>query len=596
MSTPATANTLTLSTLTSDIDDFVDQFQTYLQTQPTWVGNLTTQTSQTLLELVGSVGTFAQGRITRAYEDAFAETAQSDDAVLAITQMQGLRITRFLPAQVPATLTSPVNVTLAPYTQFQGAGNYFFNREQITLVANIPFDATLSEGQLYAYTMPGLGTERQTFIAQQPGFVISDQDVQVQLNGITLPKSYGGLWNFDGLPGYADLTLNDGRLLLQFGNLGGLSAIGQFGTIPKSTDTVVVTYPVTQGATGNGLITNTSNNTVTVVGFPSITGAFTSNPSGGANDKPVVIYKNVASGAFGTYSSAVTKNQYLATIATYPGIIDVVTQAQREINPTALQWMNIIRVSALTTSTWSQQQIQEFLTYAQSVTQYAPYFIWVPPIAVPQNVDVSVYVFNSAIPSQVQAAVQTALVNMFAAQPGILGTNFYISDIEDTVKAAAPGLISYVIVNSPTGSMIVTAPESPIPTYTLLQNGGDLGPLLYAYAVSTTLANGQVGTPVNWVFPQVTSTLNNYGVELTWLPVVNAASYQVWGRSAANIGLLATIPANQPLTFTDNGSITPSGSPPNTVADVPVQYNSLASLNVQVYYSERQQRLGSSLL
>ena len=593
MSTPA-QTILTLSDLTADINDFTDQFQAYLQNNPTWVGNLTTQTSQTILELIGSVGAFAQGRLIRDYEDAFAETAQSDDAILAITQMQGLRITRYLPAQVSVTLTSPVTVGLAPLTQFQGAGSYFFNQQQIQLIENVPLTVTLCEGQVFAYVTPGLSTERQTFIGVQDSFIVSDQDVQVQINGVTIPKAFGGLWNFDGLPGYADSTLSDGRLLLQFGNLGGLSSVGQFGTIPQITDEVVISYPVTQGATGNGLLT--MGKAATVVGFPGISGAFLGNPSGGSDNKPVVVYKNVASGGFGTYGSGVTKSQYLSIIATYPGITDVITQAQREINPQALQWMNTIRISAITSSTWSQQQIQEFLTYAQSVTQYAPYFIWVPPTAVPQTVNVSVYVFNSAVPSAVQAAVQTALINLFAAQPGILGTNFYLSDIEDTVKAAAPGLVSYVIVNAPSGSMIVTAPESPATTYTLVEEGGDLGPLLYAYAVSTTLINGQVGTPINWVFPQVTSTNNNYGVTLTWPAVVNAASYQVWGRSAgAGIGLMANIAANAPLTFTDNGSITPTGSPPNTIADVPVQYNSLASLTVNVFFSERQQRLQGGL-
>ncbi|MGD0511039.1 MAG: hypothetical protein ABSA33_04320, partial [Candidatus Micrarchaeaceae archaeon] len=503
-----------MSELTADVDDFVGQFQDYLHTNPTWIGNLTTATSQTLLELLGSIGTFAQGRVIRAYEDAFAETAQSDDAILAITQMQGIRITRYLPAQVTATLMSPTELTLAPYTQFQGGGNYFFNQEAITLMAGVVTPVNLAQGQMYAYTFPGLGTERQTWIGLQNGFVISDQDVQVQLNGVTLPKSYGGLWNFDGLPGYADLTLSDGRLLLQFGNLGGLSAIGQFGTIPQITDTVTVSYPVTLGASGNGLTVN--GNSVTVVGFPTITGTFTANPSGGADNKSIIAYKNVASGGFGTYSSAVTKSQYLAIVATYPGIVDVVTQAQREINPMAAQWMNIIRISALTSSTWTQAQVQEFLTYAQSVTQYAPYFIWVPPTPVPQTVSVSVYVFNSAIPSAVQAQVQTAIVNMFTPQPGILGTNFYVSDIENACFNAAPGLVSYVIVNQPTGSMIVTAPESPVPTYTIMAAGGTLGPSLYAYGISSTLMNGQVGTPVNWVFPQITGTTGDYAITLTW--------------------------------------------------------------------------------
>ncbi|MGD0511398.1 MAG: hypothetical protein ABSA33_06185 [Candidatus Micrarchaeaceae archaeon] len=40
-------NPLVLSELTADVSDFVGQFQDYLQTNPTWIGNLTTQTSQT---------------------------------------------------------------------------------------------------------------------------------------------------------------------------------------------------------------------------------------------------------------------------------------------------------------------------------------------------------------------------------------------------------------------------------------------------------------------------------------------------------------------------------------------------------------------
>jgi hypothetical protein len=99
---------------------------------------------------------------------------------------------------------------------------------------------------------------------------------------------------------------------------------------------------------------------------------------------------------------------------------------------------------------------------------------------------------------------------------------------------------------------------------------------------------------VNWVFPQITSNTNASQVVLTWPAVSNAASYQIWGRSAeVGIGLLANIPAGT-LTFTDNGSITP-GTPLNSsIANVPIRYNSLGSLTVNVYYAERQQRYDSS--
>lgn len=594
------ATTLVLSDLTADVDQFVQQFQTYLQTKPTWVGNLTTQTSQTLIELISTTGAFAQGRIIREAEDAFAETAQSDTAIRSITTMQGLRMARYLPASMPCILTSPVTVSLPPLTQFTCSGNYFFNRDQLTLQAGVATSINLYEGKTVAYQMNGLGTERQTFVSSESSFVISDRDVIVQVNGTIIPKAYGGLWAFDGLPGYADLTMNDGRLLLQFGNFGGTNAqfgqVPQFGTIPGINDLVVVTYPITKGASGNNIVT--AGKPVTVTGFPLIAGTASANPTGGANDNPVIAYKNVASGGFGTYQSAVTKSQYQATIATYPGIIDAVTQAQREIDPSDYRWMNVIRVSGLTNPQWSASAnpdlIKEFTDYCQTVSMYSTYFLWQDPIPVPRVVDMDVYIFNSATPLQVQQNVTTAITNLFAPRPGLLMTNFYTSDLVEAAFNSSPGAISYVNVNSPGGPMIVTAPESPIPTYTILSTGGSLAQGVYAYGISTTLISGESGTPINWVFPQVISTANTSQVVLSWPAVYQAATYTIWGRSASQgIGKLITVPATQ-LTWTDNGSITPTGSLDSSIAQVPIRYNSLQSITINVYYAERQQRYDSS--
>jgi hypothetical protein len=594
--------TLTLSDLTADVNQFAAQFELALQQKPTWQGNLTTSSAQTLIELISTVGTFAQARIIREAEDEFAETAQSDSAIRAITTMQGLRMTRYLPASMQATLSSPNVVSFPPLTQFSCAGNYFFNRTQITIDPSYPENNTfeLYEGKISSYSMPGLGTERQTFVAPDASFVVSDRDVFVQVNGAIIPKAYGGLWSFDGLPGYADITTSDGRLLLQFGNLGGNNAqfgnLNQFGTIPGVNDSVVVSYPVTQGASGNNLVT--AGKGVTITGFPLITGVSLANPSGGTNDNPVIAYKNVASGGFGTYQSAVTKSQYAATIATYPGIIDAVTQAQREIDPGDVRWMNVIRVSGLTSPQWTMaanaDQILEFTNYCQTVSMYSTYFLWQDPIGVSRSVDIDIYIFNSAIPAQVEQAVTTAINNLFAPRPGLLMTNFYNSDLIEAAFSSSPGAISYINVNAPTGPMIVTAPESPVPTYVIEEGGGSLAQGVYSYGISTTLTDGETGTPVNWVFPQVTSNNNITQIQLNWPAIYDAQSYQIWGRSAeAGIGLLATIPDGT-LTWTDDGSVTPGTPLDSSIAKVPIRYNFLDELTVNVYYAERQQRYDSS--
>jgi hypothetical protein len=154
--------------------------------------------------------------------------------------------------------------------------------------------------------------------------------------------------------------------------------------------------------------------------------------------------------------------------------------------------------------------------------------------------------------------------------------------------------MSYAIVIAPTYPMIVTAPESPVPTYTLIPGGGVLGEYQYAYGISTVNTAGEEGPPVNWVTPQVVSTTNSYAIQITWPEVDGTATYHIWGRKPGAIGLLASVVAGSPLTFTDDGSITPTGTPPNLLSEVPIRYNSLNSLTVTAYFSERQQRISTS--
>ncbi len=580
-----TDNQLVLSDLTQDHDQFVTQFQDYLNNQPTWKGTLTTMTSQTLIELVAAVGTFNQGRIARSFEDCFSETAQSDDASRSITQMQGLRMSRKLPAEISAEITSLVDVTLDPMTQFSTGGQYYFNRAQITLVAGVPLEVNLHQGKVETYIMSGMGGPRQTFLSEEDSFYVSDQDVRVFLNDTLIPKSFGTLWNYANLAAYADLTTADGRLLIVFGSL-------QYGTTPTVTDTIVIQYPLTMGS--DGANQTLINKPVTITGLATVTGTVLTNPTGGGDEQPIQTYKNLSSGAFGTYSSAVTKSQYLATVGVYPGIIDAVTQAQRDINPMALEWMNVIRVSALTTSSWTQNQKKEFIEYLQTVTMYAPRFVYQDAIEVVRDVELTVYCFNTAVLSNVQAACEQAIADLFAPRAGILMTNFYNSDLTDTCKAAAPGAVSYVIVQNPVNPMIVTAPSGPAPTFEIVAGAGTLGQLMYAYGITSTNMAGEEGTPSNWVFPLITVNSPVYGIKLDWEPIPDTMHYKIYGRLGGAIGLIGTVLATDPLTFMDTGSVVPSGGPPNSISQVPIRYNSLGQLIVNVQYAERQQRLGTT--
>lgn len=629
---------------TVDQAQFVQQFENDLANTQTWSTGLTTMTSQTLIELASAVGTYLTARISRATEDMFPETAQSDSSIRAITTMQGLRLARKLPATVPATLISTITQTLPPFTQISGGGHNWFTKTAIPLVANVPVTATLREGLVRQISISGLGSDLQTWVAQEDSFSVSDQDVVVALNGQDLTKAYGALWNFPNVGAYADSTLSDGRLNIQFGSQG-------YGTVPGVNDLISITYTVTQGDAINGLaLTGTSLSGSSV---SALSGTFTGNPNGGAPEKSTIAYKNFAAGSFGTYSSAVTKSQYAATVANYPGIVDAVTQAQREINPALLKWMNVIRVSPLTASPWSQDQINEYISYLQSVTMYQPKFLWQDPLPMVNNVDVSVYCFNSVNSlDDVKSKVTKAIQNLFAKRPGILMTDLYVSDIIDTILAAALGLISYVQVNRPTGPMIVTKPLSPKLTATINVGAGAFIPGVYDYAVSVdaaapsphfvgyydpttnsgypvggsvpgdywivskagTLTTGgfaivkgdqillgvnayaivsqpagliEVGDPTNWINPQVTETASNIVISWSANPVSSALTYHIWGRTAGIVGIIASVDASV-LQYTDVYGSNPTPVNPGTSEDTRIRYNTLGSLAVSVSYSARQ--------
>lgn len=78
-----TLDVIDLSTVTVDQQQFVQQLADTLAVKQSWTTGITTQTSQTLIELIAAIGTFNTAKILRAKEDAFSETAQSDSAILA---------------------------------------------------------------------------------------------------------------------------------------------------------------------------------------------------------------------------------------------------------------------------------------------------------------------------------------------------------------------------------------------------------------------------------------------------------------------------------------------------------------------------------
>ena len=596
------AKQLIISDLTADFDQFVRDFETYLQNKDAWRGNLTTMTGQTLIELAAAIGAFNQAKLSRAFTDAFPETSVSDAAIRAGTFMQGVRMTRRLPAQIQVQLTGTEGLVLPRFTQFECAGYQFFNRDAITLVGETPVEATLYQGEIVIYTMNGTGTNLQAWVSPETDFQISDQDVRVIINDKDIPVSYSGLWNYKATDACQDLTSSNGRLIVQFGtnNVAGIDqeladelGLGEpiaYGTVPGINDTVEIQYAVTEGESGNNYVT--LNKSVTIDGYPDVEGTALDNPRYGSSEKSTLVYKNNTSSAFGTYGSAVTKNQYLATVTTYPGVIDAITRAQREINPNDLELMNVIWVTGITNEPWDLAKRAEFCNWCQAQSMYSTRFVWKDATPVNRAVSVRVYCYNSAVLSDVEDNVKRAVLQLFQARSGILMLNIYRSDIYDTILASDKN-IAYIILDEPTEDCVVTQPESPSLGFEVISGSSTLAEQQYNYCVTLVDKLGNESTKNEWVHPLVTEA-NNQRVKLSWLPVTSAVQYKIYGRRGDSIGLMQTVNSDV-HEFTDDGSITPDQSQYEAYEDVEIKYNTLTSLNVDVSYADRQSRVDPTI-
>ena len=569
---------LNLSNVNPDHVDIRIQLETYLNTLDSWKGVVNSQTGQGILNMVAAIGAFDQAKIRRKFQDSFPETVVSDRAAYAISFMQGVRLTRKLPAGVVANLTSATfSQTIPAYTIFQGAGAYFFNREAVFLQADTPASVQLHEGQVVRYSMPGLGQDYVMFVSSESAYTVSDVDVTVLLNDAPMARASGGIWTLKGQLGYADSTLPEGKLKLQFGN-------STYGGSPGSNDTLYITYVTTNGSDGNSLECNGKG--ITCADYATVTGRFISNPTGGADERPALAYKNIAAATFGKFDSAITKQQYISTALEFPGVVDAVTFAQREVNPSALEWMNLIKIVTYTSSPWDDFQRKEFLDYMHKNTAYSPVFFMEEPQAELVDIDLEIYCFNYVNSTQAKLKVIDAINELFRPRVGILNYDLHVDDITSAAKAADPG-IDYVILRNPINDVLISGSPIPKPNLLLLPNAGNLPGDTYYYGIQATTSVGVIAVRN---LAKIVATTHS-AITIDWIPVTDAVSYQIFRKDTASQrpGLIAEILATQDTQYTDINLVLPgvSPEPQNTV---PVRYVKVNTMIVTDYYSQRNVR------
>ncbi len=562
-----------LSTVSPDHADIVSQLQTALLTRDSWKDRITSSTGQTLIEFQAAIGAYDQYAIESAFQEVFPESAKNASSIYASAEFLGVRTNRKIGATVTVSLASPVNVTIPVYSQFLGGGTFWYNKTALN-VTSTPTVFTLTQGKIVQLSTTGLGTDFQSFVSQETDFVVHDQDVLVKINSVNQYVTTDGLWTRPSLDGVQNKTLPDGRLLLLFGNT-------IYGSKPVATDVIDITYIVTQGSDSNNL--PISGRPVTLDTDPTVTGTFTVLPSGGGAQSPFLVYKNITPALFGSFNSSVTAAQYKRLPLQYPGVIDAQTFAQREVNPKALAWMNVIKVCLLTTTPFSGPQFAAFEDFFLRNTMYSTRIYRQDPIPVDVDVDVDVFCANFSNLSEIQQKVEDALDALFAPRQGIIGLDVYLSDIYDAIEKADAN-IRYILRRTPTTDIVISSLNVDAPSATVVPSGGTLAPGFYDYAISVVSSLGGETAPLNWTTVEVVTPGSK--VDLAWPAVSNAANYKIWGRvTPSPLGLIGTVGPST-LVFSDTGSVVPVGTVPSQ-STVAIYYPRLNSKNVVTKYSTR---------
>lgn len=456
-----------LSQTKPDFESIVLQLQIYLSTKGAWIDQQTSGTGQALIEAVSAVGAFNQFATEMSFREGFLYTAQRDSSIYAGTDFLGVHVKRKTPAKVQVQFRRTKNL-LAPLviprlSAFQVDNRQFFNRDPVTFASgsNVSEPVFLYQGEIRTRTFQGRSTSFQEIYLQEPGFIVSDSDVNVFVVNTTKnerdlwSRTENGLWIAGvGEKVYYDRTDGDGDVILTFGD-------GTHGGMPSIGYNIEVQYAITTGSTGNN---GGSGLSATYTADPDVQGLTLTAVLGGADEKPASFYKNLAPSIYKARSRAVTPSDYKALSADYPGVASVVVQMQRDIAPGDLRWMNVVRICVLpyvgdrlSTIEWA-----DFLEWMETRKHAAVQIQKYDPIRRDVGVKLVLALKQTAIPGEVYPIVQRAVTALFEKEIDTLGKRIAVSDI---IAAADIDDVDYVQIQSPTSDFYVSVEDDPEAPY-----------------------------------------------------------------------------------------------------------------------------------
>lgn len=452
---------LQLSQTKPDFESLVLQLQLYLSTKGSWIDQQTSSTGEALIETFAAVGTFNQFAVEMAFREAFITTAQRDSSIYAGTDLLGVHVVRKTPAKVQVVLrrTRNTNIPLVipRLSAFTIDGTSFFNRIPVTFQSGATESAevTLYQGELRTQTFPGRSTSFQEITLNEPGFVVSDNDVYVYLVNPTTgerqswTRTEDGLWIASSTDKvFYDRTDGNGNCLLTFGD-------GTHGQMPSIGYNIEVVYAITSGSTGNN---GGSGLTAQYTQDNDVQGLTLGTVVGGADEKPAKFYRYLAPQIYRARRRSVTPGDYKAITISYPGVASAVVQAQKDIAPGDLRWMNVVRICILPQVGDSFTEIEwtDFLAWMETKKHAAIQLQKYNPVRRDVSIKLKIALKQNAVPGEVYPVVDSQIKSLFERDEDSLGRRIAVSDI---IAEADIDAVDYVQIITPTSDFYVTTEE-----------------------------------------------------------------------------------------------------------------------------------------
>lgn len=370
-----------------DFDDLVQQIQARLKNKSAWKDVYRSGTGQMLIEFLAYVAQLVLFYIERRAEESFLPTAQLKSSVINLVSLVGYKPKRMCSARgiLKFYVDSPAtkSIIIPKYTECQ-AQEYKYITIQDGVIQKGGTSVTVEaiQGELIEIQISADGTPSQEY---------SINDTKVENSSESLPTFEiivdSEKWNeVDSFINskvddkhYKIITEPDGSISIKFGD-------GINGLIPPAGSIILVKYIRTEGKLGNvsqpNEITNILSTIYDIDGYPvsnvKVTNEFSF--SGGSDAETIEEIRYNAPRVFKTGDRAVTREDFISLLESYPSIVCANVWGENEIAklkgvPADKELLNTIKICAIL-SDWSspdsnmQKQISDWL-YEKSMIAIA---------------------------------------------------------------------------------------------------------------------------------------------------------------------------------------------------------------------------------